>query len=139
MLMSGYSTFMLLRTFHPRYPRPIDIMREKHQRYDQQVREIERASFVPFVMACTRGIGPSANVFLKRLGALLAEKHNTEYSLVMGLLRCRLNFAYMEHDLCAATTQPLMSAAPTWLSWRATLPFPRLLAFTPLIIILLYI
>ena len=69
--------------------------REKRLKYDQRVREVEHASFVPFVLSCTGGIGPSANVFLKRLGALLAEKHNTEYSLVMGLLRCRLNFALL--------------------------------------------
>ena len=69
--------------------------REKHLKYDQRVREVEYASFVPFVLSCTGGIGPSENVFLKRLGALLAEKHNTEYSLVTGLLCCRLNFALL--------------------------------------------
>ena len=68
--------------------------REKRLKYDR-VRKVEQASFVPFVLSCTGGIGPSANVFLKRLGALLAEKHNTEYSLVMGLLRCRLNFTLL--------------------------------------------
>ena len=68
---------------------------EKCLKYDQRVREVEHTSFLPFVLSCTGGISPSANVFLKRLGALLAEKHNTEYSLVMGLLCCRLNFAFL--------------------------------------------
>ena len=69
--------------------------RKKRLKYDRRVRGVEHASFVPFVLSCTGGIGPSANVFLKRLGALLAERHNAEYSLVMGLLRCRLNFALL--------------------------------------------
>ena len=46
---------------------------------------------------------PYANVFLKRLGALLAEKKNTEYSLVLGLLPCHLNFALLQASvMCAA-------------------------------------
>ena len=82
--------------------------REKRLKYDQRVREVEHASFVPFVLSCTGGIGPSANVFLKRLGALLAEKHNTEYSLVMGLLRCRLNFALLRAAvMCLRGTRSL--------------------------------
>ena len=81
---------------------------EKRLKYDQRVREVEHASFVPFVLSCTGGIGPSANVFLKRLGAFLAEKHNTEYSLVMGLLRCRLNFALLRAAvLCLRGTRSL--------------------------------
>ena len=69
--------------------------REKCLKYDQRVREVEHASFVPFVSSCTGDIGPSTNVFLKRLRALLAEKHNTEYSLIIALLCCRLNFAFL--------------------------------------------
>ena len=63
-------------------------------RYEQRVLEIEHASFVPFVMLCTGGAGSCATVVLKRLGALLAKKHNS-YSTLMGLLRCRLNFALL--------------------------------------------
>ena len=66
---------------------------EKRRVYEQRVREIEHASFTPFVLSCTGGIGPSATVTLKRLGALLADKHNSSYSTVMGFLRCHLSFA----------------------------------------------
>ena len=66
---------------------------EKRRVYEQRVREIEHASFTPFVLSCTGGIGPSATVTLKRLGAVLADKHNSSYSTVMGFLRCHLSFA----------------------------------------------
>ena len=69
--------------------------REKRLHYEQRVLEVEHASFVPFVMSCTGGAGPCATVVLKRLGALLDEKHNSSYSTVMGLLHCRLNFALL--------------------------------------------
>ena len=66
---------------------------EKRQVYKQSVREIEHASFTPFVLSCIGGIGPSVTITLKGLRALLADKHNSSYSMVMGLLRCHLSFA----------------------------------------------
>ena len=72
---------------------------EKRRVYEQRVREIEHASFAPFEMSSTGGIGPCATVILKRLGALLAEKHDTPYSSVMGLLRCRLSFALLRSSV----------------------------------------
>ena len=68
---------------------------EKRLKYEQRIREIEHASFAPFVMSCTGGTGPCATVILKRLGAMLAEKHDSPYSKIMGLLRCRLSFALL--------------------------------------------
>ena len=93
-------TFVDVRVFNPHAPsnrssQPAATYRrheqEKRLHYEQKVLEVEHASFVPFVMSCTGGAGPCAAVVLKRLGALLAEKHNSSYSTVMGLLRCRLN------------------------------------------------
>ena len=72
---------------------------EKRRVYEQRVREIEHASFAPFVMSSTGGIGPCATVTLKRLGGLLAEKHAAPYSSVMGLLRCRLSFALLRSSI----------------------------------------
>ena len=72
---------------------------EKRRVYEQRVREIEHATFAPFVMASTGGLGPCATVTLKRLGALLSEKHSTPYGSVMGLLRCRLNFALLRSSV----------------------------------------
>ena len=47
---------------------------EKCRMYEQRVREVERASFVPIVLSATRGIGKQASVFYKRLASLLYEK-----------------------------------------------------------------
>ena len=94
--------FFDVRVFNPHAPsnQPSQIAssygrheNEKRRVYEQRLREIEHASFTPFVLSCTGGIGPSATITLKRLGALLADKHNSCYSMVMGLLRCHLSFA----------------------------------------------
>ena len=109
--------YIYVRVFNPHAPLNLSSQisstyrhheREKRLKYDQRVREVEHATFVPFVLSCTCGIGPSANVFLKRLGALLAEKYKTEYSLVMGLLRCRLNFVLLRAAvMCLRGTRSL--------------------------------
>ena len=65
---------------------------EKRRKYEQRVVEIEHSTFIPFVLACTGGVGPAATLTLKRVGNLLAEKHNSPYSHVMGFLRSRLSF-----------------------------------------------
>ena len=72
---------------------------EKRRVYERRVGEIEHASFAPFVMSCTGGIGPWTTITLKRLGALIAEKHSTPYSSIMGLLRCRLSFAMIRSSI----------------------------------------
>ena len=38
---------------------------EKRRKYDQRIREVEHASFVPLVMSCTGGAGPCATMFLQ--------------------------------------------------------------------------
>ena len=69
--------------------------REKRRKYEERIREVEHASFVPLVLSCTGGAGPCATNFLQRLAALQAEKHHSTYSMVMELLRCRLSFALL--------------------------------------------
>ena len=68
---------------------------EKRRKYEQRVVEIEQSTFVPFVLACTGGIGPAATLTLKRIGNLLAEKHDSSYGQIMGFLRSRLSFALL--------------------------------------------
>ena len=67
---------------------------EKRRKYEQIVVEIEHSTFIPFVLACTGGVGPAATLTLKRVRNL-AEKHNSLYSHVMGFLRTRLSFALL--------------------------------------------
>ena len=42
--------------------------REKRLQYEERFQEVERSSFVPFVLLCTGGAGPCATVVMKRLG-----------------------------------------------------------------------
>ena len=72
---------------------------EKRRKYEQRVVEIEQSTFVPFVLACTGGIGPAATLTLKRIGNLLAEKHDASYGQIMGFLRSRLSFALLRSTL----------------------------------------
>jgi hypothetical protein len=47
---------------------------EKMSMYEQRVREIEHASFVPLVMSATLGLARQATNFYKSQASLLAEK-----------------------------------------------------------------
>ena len=68
---------------------------EKRRTYEQRVREVERASFVPIVLSATGGMGKQASVFYKRLASLLAEKRDTSYSATMNWLRCTITFSLL--------------------------------------------
>ena len=72
-------TFFDVRVFNPHAPSNQNSQisttyrrheREKPMKYEQRIVEVEHASFVPFVLSCTGGAGPSATVTLKRLGVL---------------------------------------------------------------------
>ena len=60
---------------------------EKHKAYEQQFREVERASFTPLVFAASGRMGKAATIFHKWLAALLAQKRHQPYSTTMGWLR----------------------------------------------------
>ena len=92
-------TFLDVRIFNPHAPSNKSLQtttryrrheREKRRKYEQRIREIEHATFMPLVLSCTGGAGPSATIFIKRLATLPAEKHHSNYSTVLGMLRCRL-------------------------------------------------
>ena len=98
-------TFFDVRVFNPHAPSNQNSQisttyrrheREKRMKYEQRIIEVEHASFVPFVLSCTGGAGPSATVTLKRLGAMIAEKFESPYSSVIALLRCQLSFALLK-------------------------------------------
>ena len=54
--------------------------REKQRAYDERVREVERAFFLPLVFAATGGMGPTATTVFRKLASMLAEKHSINYS-----------------------------------------------------------
>ena len=70
----------------------------KRRAYGQRVREIEHASFTPIVLTATGGLAHEATIFYKRLAALLSTKWVSNYSAVMGWLRCCQSFSL----LCSA-------------------------------------
>ena len=117
---------------------------EKRRVYERRVREIEHATFTPFVMSSTGGIGPCATVVLKRLGGLLAEKNAASYSSVMGLLRCRLSFALLRSSIMCirgsrsrvGTRAALTLPQRTWPFQKETCPFINFLVYILYFIIL---
>ena len=68
---------------------------EKYRAYEQRVREIERASFTPLVLAASGGMGKAATIFYKQLAGLLAQKRHQPYSTTMGWLHTALSFALL--------------------------------------------
>ena len=72
---------------------------EKGRKYGQLIREVEHASFVPVVLSCAGGAGPSASVVLKRLASFLSEKRELPYSVTMAWLRTRLCFALLRASI----------------------------------------
>lgn len=64
---------------------------KKRRKYKQQVREYEHASFVPLVLSCTGGAGPTASVSLKRL----ARSTIPNYSMVIERLWVCFCFALL--------------------------------------------
>ena len=100
--------FFDVRIFNPRArsnqsPQITSVYRRhenaKRRQYEQRVREIEMASFVPLVFTTSGGLGPAATVTYKRIAMLLAEKWSTPYSAVMGWMRCRIGFALLRSSI----------------------------------------
>ena len=53
---------------------------EKRRQYEQRVREVEFATFIPLVMSVTGGMGRGATTCFKRLASMISEKRNSVYS-----------------------------------------------------------
>ena len=69
--------------------------KEKKRAYEQRVREVEHATFIPLVMSATGGLAKEATNFYKRLASLLAEKWDQPYSSTLYWLRCSLSFSLL--------------------------------------------
>lgn len=75
--------------------------REKRRAYDQRVREIEHACFTPLVFSVTGGIGPSADIFYRRLAQLMAGVKQIPYAKAITWIRCRLRFSLLRSAITA--------------------------------------
>ena len=66
---------------------------QKRRAYEERVREVEHASFLPLVFSASGGCGKVAHAFLKRLGHMVSEKRHEPYSSVMSWIRSLVSFA----------------------------------------------
>lgn len=103
-------TLFDVRVFHPNAPsaRTASLASQynKHERstrrqYEQRVREVEGASFVPLVFSTAGGMGPACATTFKRLANKLANKMDCNYATAINWLRCRSSFALLRSALMA--------------------------------------
>ena len=100
--------------------------RSKRRQYEQGVREVEGASFVPLVFSTAGGMGPACSTTFKRLANMLSEKSNCSYASMMNWLRCRSSFALLRsaitslrgsrNRLKVANVQPVLALADSHIS-----------------------
>ena len=85
----------------------------KKREYAQRVREVKHVVFTPLVLSVTGGMARKATTVYKRLADELSWKQTKQYSIVMGLIRCRLSFAILSSAFVEvdplATTQSVSS------------------------------
>ena len=72
---------------------------EKKRAYGDRITQVEHGTFTPLVFSSCGGAGKETNIALKRLGTLLAEKQQEQYSHSIGLLRLKLSFALIRSSL----------------------------------------
>ena len=73
----------------------------KKRAYEQQIREVEHATFSPLVLSATGGLAREANIFYKRLASMLASKWDYSYSSTLCWLHCRLSFSLLRSSIQA--------------------------------------
>ena len=75
--------------------------RSKRRQYEQRVREVEGASFVPLVFSTAGGMGPACSTTFKSLASMLSGKFDCEYAAMLNWLRCRTSFALLRSTIMA--------------------------------------
>ena len=97
----AYFDVRVFNPFAPSYrslPIPSAYLRhekEKRDRYEETVREVERAAFTPLVFAAAGGASRLTTTFLKRLASCMADQSDEAYSTTMAWLRARLAFSLL--------------------------------------------
>ncbi len=96
-------TFVDVRLFNPYAPsnrnstltqcyRSIERRTLKKRAYEQQITEVEHASFTPIVLSASGGLAKVATVFTKDSPQ---EKWDQSYSSTIGWLRCTISFSLL--------------------------------------------
>ena len=102
--------FFDIRVTHPNtqsnFPKPTSQIyreheREKKNKYNQRVIDIEKGTFTPLVFTTSGGMAPECERLNKRLAELLAAKRNERYADVIAYIRKRLRFSLLKATLIA--------------------------------------
>ena len=75
--------------------------KEKKQKYNQRILQVEKASFTPLVFSTSGGMAPECTNFHKKVAGLIAKKTKEDYSKVMSHLRTRIRFTLLKSILIA--------------------------------------
>lgn len=83
----------------------------KRRQYEDRVRQVERASFVPLIFTTSGGTSKLTTTALKRLASGLSVARNLPYSVILGWLRCRLGFCLLRSSImCLRGSRPRRKA-----------------------------
>ena len=131
-------TFFDVRIFNPHAPlnrhscptacyRNHELIKKRH--YEQRVREVEHASFTPWVLSATGGMAKEATIFYKRFayppsGTILTVRHSAGYAVVLLFPYFALQSSASEVLVPVSDTQPDPPFHP--LIWSALNSDPRL-------------
>ena len=69
--------------------------------YNDRILNVEKATFLPLVLATTGGMGPKCARMNKRIAELISEKKGEKYGQVMQYIRTQLRFALIRCTLVA--------------------------------------
>ena len=114
--------------FHPNAPSvrtvPVNSLYVRHEKekrrcYEQRVKDVEGATFVPLDFSTAGGMGRSSSVTFKRIAALLAEKTGLSYAATINVVRCWLSFALLRSAITALLGS--RRCAPTSTSFQPAL------------------
>ena len=103
-------TFLDIRIMHPNCPtyanKSIEDVykvheKEKKNKYNERVLQIEKGSFTPIVGSTFGGWGTEADRHHKRIATLIADKKNEDYADVVNHIRTRLRFSVLKSILTA--------------------------------------
>ena len=76
--------------------------REKKRAYVKRVTQVEKGSFIPFVMSTSGGMGKGAELFVKIIAELISVKRNEEYLYIVNYIRTLLSFCLLKSMLLGA-------------------------------------
>ena len=75
--------------------------KEKRKKYNQQIIQVEKATFTPLVFSTSGGMGLECIKYHKKIAEHVSSKTNEEYSKVMNHIRTRIRFTILKSTLVA--------------------------------------